>query len=173
MKTVNIIAILASPLIAVLVSMWIQHRKEKRLMQKSIFSTLWATRHQVTSTEEIVRALNMIDVVFSSKKKVRKLWREYYEMLNNSGLNNPTGWEQWKAKRHELITEMAKAVGYRKEITLMDVERIYSPVGLLEESMTTRAIGDELLRVLKESKGLQVVPKDEGGEASAPLVEKK
>jgi len=72
-EILTIIAILVSPAIAVLVSMWIQNRKEKRQHKRYIFASLMSTRHQVIS-DEIVRALNMIDVVFHDKKKARRLW---------------------------------------------------------------------------------------------------
>ena len=107
-----------------------------------------STRHQ-SVTHEIVRALNMIDVVFSDKKKVRKLWREYYDMLHNTGLKGPTGREQWKTKKRELILEMAKVVGYGKEITLLDVERVYMPVGLSEDDARARGILDGLSEKFK------------------------
>jgi len=160
MEIITIIAIALSPAIAVLVSIWVQYWREKRQHKKLIFSSLMSSRHQVIS-DEIVRALNIIDVVFYNEKKVRKLWHEYYDMLLNEGLNNPTGWEQRKTKNLELITEMAKVVGYGKEITHIDVNRVYMPVGLSEDALRSREIGMEFLRVLKESGGLRKVPKEQ------------
>ncbi len=102
MTSMTIIAILLSPVTAVLISIWVQDRREKRQQKKFIFSSLMSTRHQIVS-DEIVRALNMIDVVFHDKEKVRKLWHEYYDMLYNRGIDNPTGWEQQKTKKLELV----------------------------------------------------------------------
>jgi len=165
MAIMTIIAILLSPVIAVLISIWVQDRREKRQNKKFIFSSLMSTRHQILS-DEIVRALNMIDVVFSDKKKVRELWHEYYDMLHNAGLNNPTGWEQRNIKKLELIHEIAKVIGYGKEITHIDVNRVYMPVGLSEDTQRTREIGIELLRVLRESGGLQIVPQEQSEETN-------
>lgn len=86
----EIVAVLLSPIIAVVVTLWYQSRKEKRDTKRWLFGTLIATRHSPL-TEESVRALNMIDVVFFNSQPVRKLWREYFDMLNNGGLNNPVG----------------------------------------------------------------------------------
>ena len=155
MEIITIIAIVLSPAIAVLVSIWVQSQGEKRRNKKFIFSNLMSTRHQVIS-DEIVRALNMIDVVFRDKEKVRELWREYYDMLYTKGID----WKQLDTKRLELITEMAKVVGYGKKITHIDVDRVYTPVGLSEDRERMRKIGEELLRVLQESGGLQIVPKE-------------
>jgi hypothetical protein len=156
MKIISAIAIVG-PVLAVLISIWVQSRIEKRRQKKYIIANLMSTRHQIVS-DEIVRNLNMIDIVFHNKKKVRKLWHEYYDMLQNTGLNNPTGWKQWNTKKLELIQEMAKAAGFGKKITTIDVDRVYAPVGLSEDAQRMRDIGTELLRVLKESSGLRIVP---------------
>jgi len=157
---ISIIAILLSPAIAVGVSMWIQTRREKLQHKRFIFTKLMETRHEIYS-QEIVRALNMIDVAFYDNSRVRELWKEYLEMLNNKGLDNPQGWEQRKKKRLELVQGMAKAVGYGKGISHLDVDRFYLPVGLVEERQRAEDIGKELLRVLKESHGIKVVQKEQ------------
>lgn len=89
----SLLAILLSPVVAVLVSLYIQHRKERKATKLWIFNTLIATRH-APMTDERVRALNMVDVVFHDAKRVRQLWHEYFDMLSNEGLNNEPGWEQ-------------------------------------------------------------------------------
>ena len=157
---ITILAILVSPAIAVVISLYIQRRTDKWQHKRFIFSSLMATRHQFYS-DEIVRALNMVDVAFHDNDKVRRLWKEYLEMLNNQGLNNPQGWEQRNKQRLELIQEMAKGVGYGKEISHLDVDRFYRPVGLVEEQQRVKDISDELLRVLKESHGIKLTQKEQ------------
>ena len=151
MEALTIIAIVVSPVVAVLVSRYAQDRKEKRQNQLQLLSSLIATRHQAT-TAEAVRALNLIDVVFHDKTEVRRLWKEYFDMLHNEGLLNPSGYAQWNKKKLELITEMAKVLGYGKEISHLDMDRIYSPVGIAEDTQRTNLLTDELLRVLKATK---------------------
>lgn len=128
----------------------------------NIFTTLMATRHS-SIIDESVRALNMIDVVFYDKHLVRQLWREYFDMLGNEGLNNPTGWNQRQKKKLELIHEIAKVIGYGKAITHLDVDRVYCPVGLGEKSRRTDELLNELLRILKASGGLQVISNQQSG----------
>ncbi|MEW6602601.1 MAG: DUF6680 family protein, partial [Nitrospirota bacterium] len=89
---ISIAAILFSPIIAVLVAKYLQNRKSKKDHKLYIFSTLMAARHSPIN-DEVVRALNMVDVAFCNDEKVRKLWHEYYDMLNNEGLNNPVGYK--------------------------------------------------------------------------------
>lgn len=154
----EIVAVLLSPVIAVVVTLWYQSRKEKRDTKRWLFSTLIATRHSPL-TEESVRALNMIDVVFFDSPPVRKLWREYFDMLCNEGFNNAVGVGARSKKNLELITEMAKALGYGKEISHLDVDRVYYPVGLAGAAATQSELHQELLRVLKNTQSLQLPPK--------------
>src|SRR5712691_6831726 len=93
MQSINVVAILLSPLVAVLVSMWIQNKKERRQQQFWILSTLMASRSDPLTPENI-KALNLIDLTFRDKPEVRRLWREYFEMLSNKGLDNPVGYTQ-------------------------------------------------------------------------------
>jgi len=164
MEIITLIAILVSPAIAVGVSMarqnWYQNRQEELRRKKFIFASLMSTRHQGIS-DEIVRMLQLIDVEFHDKAEVRKLWKEYHGMLYNKGLDNQEGYDQRDKKRLELITEMAKVVGYGEEITPIDVDRVYRPLGLAEDTMRMKAIGIELLRVLQESGGFQIAPKEQ------------
>lgn len=158
MIAINIVAILLSPLIAVLVTLWFQRRKEKRDAKLWILNTLVSTRHS-GPTDEKVRAQNMIDIAFRDSLEVRRLWHEYFEMLYNVGLNNPLGWQQRQKKNLEMLTAMAKDVGYGKSISHLDIDRVYYPEGLGKQDARAEAISDELLRVLQGSQGLAVSPR--------------
>ena len=157
---VNILAILLSPMVAVLVTVYLQRRTEKRNQKLWIFNTLIRTRHSPI-IDENVRAINMIDVVFHDCQRVRELWHEYFNMLANEGLNNPQGWPQRQKKNLEMLTEMAKVLGYGKAITHLDVDRVYYPVGLGAQSQKAQEIAEELLRVLKASGGVQFTSRGE------------
>lgn len=155
---VNVIALLLSPVIAVGVTLWYQYEKERRDAKVWILNTLVATRHQVPPTDEQVRALNMVDIVFRASGEVRRLWHEYFEMLNDEGLQNPLGHARWGKKYLEMLTAMAQDVGYGRRITHLDIDRVYNPISLGKQNERAQAISDELLRVLKGSQGLAVTP---------------
>ena len=72
MEIINLFALLFSPLIAVLVSVFLQSNQAKYGEKKVIFSSLIETRHSPIN-DQTVRALNMIDVVFYKNKNVRRL----------------------------------------------------------------------------------------------------
>ena len=153
----NLAALLFSPVVAVLISLWIQARRERRQQRLAVFITLVGTRNDAVSAEH-VRALNSIDVVFVASPKVRGLWHELYDMLNNPGLTNPLGFQTRAKKRVELLTEMARAVGLGSKITHLDMDRWYNPEGLSNLNNDTRGIASELLRVLKAVPSVPGVP---------------
>jgi len=155
---INIVAIGLSPVIAVLISVWLQDRKEKRQHKLWLLHALISTRHNQLS-DETIKALNSIDLVFWDKPTVRKLWKEYFEMLNNQGLNNDIGYKQRTAKLLELITEMASILGYKDAITALDVDRIYLPTGMGKAMARNEELANELLRVLKASAGFKLTSK--------------
>jgi len=156
---INVIAILLSPIIAVLVSIWVTKFREKRQQQFILFSTLMSTRHTPIRDEQ-VRALNLIDVLFSKNKKVRKLWHEYFDMLGNKGLDNELGWEQRGKKNIELIHEMGTSLGFGKAISQMDVDRVYIPVGLAQQGKMQEELIKGFIRFLT-TRSTQTEPLDE------------
>ncbi len=156
-EIINIFAILLSPVIALLISKWLDNRKEKRFQRLSILGTIIANRHTPTSPDA-VRAMNLIDIAFYKDVKVRTLWKEYLEKLSNEGLDNELGWKQRKDKNLELIHAMAKNLGYGDAITHLDVDRFYYPLGLSSQETTGKEITAELLRVLKATQSLSAEP---------------
>jgi len=155
---VNIAAILLSPVIAVLVTLWLSARRQVYDRQLQVLLTLFGNRHRPISNDT-VQALSVIDVVFAKNERVRRLWREYFEMLGNAGLGNPSGWAQRDQKLRELIHAMAQSLGFRGKLDHHDTERIYVPEGMGRQDERSEAIANELLRVLKASGGLSVSPK--------------
>jgi hypothetical protein len=165
---VNVIALLLSPVLAVGVTLWYQHTKERRDAKVQILNTLMQTRHQSLPTDERVRALNMIDVVFRDSTEVRSLWHQYFDMLANDGLNNPLGYSQRNKKYLELLAEMARDVGYGRTLTHLDIDRVYTPIGLGKYNERSEAMADEFLRVLKAVQGPAVPPVPAEMPAPAP-----
>lgn len=152
-----LVAVLFSPVVAVGITLWYQSRRERRQAQLGILMTLIANR-QGPVNPETVQALNMIDLVFWRKKNIRALWREYFEMLSNQGLNNELGYGLRAKKNLELITAMAQTLGYGKSISHLDMDRVYRPIAEAEHLRWNQDFQAELLRVLKATARLQVEP---------------
>lgn len=158
MAVISVIAIVVSPLVAVVVSVYLQGIRERRQQQLWTLNTLIANRSDPLTPDNI-RALNLIDLIFHKKPRVRQLWREYFDMLSNKGLDNETGWKQRSDKNVELITEMAGVLGYGKAISHLDVGRVYNPVGIAQQREKTVEAQEELLRVLKATAKFEVAPR--------------
>lgn len=122
-----VVIVLSSSVIASIITLVVQHIREKNKQKLYIFSVLYSFR-QLKVTPEFVNALNMIDIVFRKDKKVRQLWSEFYNLL--SGVDTSITVKQ--AKFFELLTEIARVLGYGDEITHSDVSRFYYPRGLQE-----------------------------------------
>lgn len=129
----------------------------------NIFTALITTKYNPFAPENI-QALNMIDIVFHDKPKVRQVRKELFELFSDKSLQNPEGLEKREKKRQELIYEIAKVVGYSQEVSLLDFERIYFPEGLYHQSLRGEAILNELLRVLKASGSIPLNLKNDSAE---------
>jgi hypothetical protein len=154
----EIIAIALSPVVAVLITLWIQSRKEKRDRRYMILSTLIANRETYASPEN-VRALNMIELIFHDSEKIRRLWGELFAIFMDRSLGLNEGLEKQRRKYLELVVEMARTLGYGKVITPFNTDRRYLPQRMLDQMVKQNELLDELLRVLKASGGIQFVPK--------------
>ena len=71
---VDIIALIAVPIIAVWVGQVLQNRAAKRKDKIAIFQCLMTHRATGWAHQDTVNALNIIDIVFVDDKDVRKCW---------------------------------------------------------------------------------------------------
>ena len=76
---VNIIAVIAAPIVAVKVGQYLQERAQIRKDKMDIFKTLMENRTGWSAAS--VYAMNIIDVVFADDMFVRNCWKTYYEKL--------------------------------------------------------------------------------------------
>ena len=83
--TLNLLAIIIIPLLAVWLGKFLQDRSELRRDRMECFKSVMTFRYGWSP--EGVKALNNIHIVFSDEEDVRKCWRNYYKELN---VMNPT-----------------------------------------------------------------------------------
>lgn len=128
--TINILAIIVSPIVAVMIGQLLQDRQKRRNDQMEIFKVLMINRGLGWSLDK-VKALNLIEVVFFDKEEVLKQWRRYYEKLC---IANPSGKELLEIKEEEerLLYLIAEALGYKGKVTLETIRKPYIPQGLVD-----------------------------------------
>jgi hypothetical protein len=167
----EIVALLASPMIAVVVGQFMTERRERIRRRHAVFQSLWLTRVDPGSfgrlSGEHVRNLNLIEIEFSRSKMdefmesgsehVVLAWRRYLAALNNTPLevirdhSSPEA-AAWFAMRDgllvDLLFEMSSTLGYafsRDDIRSSS----YAPQSYLDaegEGMANRRAIGALLR---------------------------
>ncbi|WP_148294012.1 DUF6680 family protein [Azospirillum sp. B4] len=123
---ITTISVFSAPIVALWIGGIIQSRSEKKKNKLQILGVLLANRHDMIS-QDSVRALNLIDIVFSNDRGVREAWSRYCSAMSAPEMNNPLGWSIQHEKRRDLLIEMAKAVGDAKNISTSDLLRAYMP----------------------------------------------
>ena len=129
MTIINTLAVVAIPIVSVVVAHHLQNRAEKRKDKLNVFKTLMMSR--TGWTVESVRALNIIDIVFADDENVRARWKEYYDKLC---VEDPSDTELKKIKtaQEKLIEAMAVSLGYKDKVTWETIQNPYVPKGLID-----------------------------------------
>ncbi len=139
---INLVAVVIAPIAAVWIGQKLQDKHERRKDKLELFKTLMMSRNGWTV--ESVRALNVLDVVFSDDEKVRAAWKKYYDKLC---VENPTDTELKKVQdaQYELLEAMAESLGYKETITWKTIQKPYKPKGMIEAEENQRFYQEGLL----------------------------
>ena len=127
----NLIAIIAIPIAAVLIGQWLQNRSEKRKDKMQIFKTLMTSRIYGW-TPESVHALNIIDIVFANDKNVRAAWKDLNDKYHVSNPDEPH-LKKIENAQYKLLEEIACSLGYKDKITWETIQNPYMPVGMANQ----------------------------------------
>ena len=115
-----------APVFALQVSAKLAQRQEKSRRKFEVFQTLMRWR-AVLFAEQPTQALNLIDVLFHDVKSVRDAWEEVFVALSDTRLGTPEGGRVRQDKINGLLRAMAKHLGYEREFSTADFERVYHP----------------------------------------------
>lgn len=126
---INVLAIIVIPIVAVFVGQKLQDRSQKRKDKLEIFRALMMNRG-IGWTAETVRALNIIDIVFSDDSTVRTRWKEYYNQLCIQAPNDMQR-KQIQEAQDKLLEAIAQSLGYKKQVTWETIQNPYIPQGML------------------------------------------
>lgn len=106
-----------------------QQAEERRRQKLQVFTTLMQERAAIY-TEEAVRALNVIDVVFNDARPVREAWAALIHALDPQQNVPPHALQD---RIRELLANMATDLGLADEIRIDDLNRVYLPKPLAQE----------------------------------------
>ena len=124
---INIVAIILSPVLAVIITQRLQDRAKKREDKLTIFKTLMANRHYGWINRDSVYALNIIDIVFSNSSNVREKWALYHEYMSRP--SESISMSTSNIKSTELLEAIAEDLGYKGKVTWVTVQNSYMPKG--------------------------------------------
>ncbi len=126
---INVATVLIAPIVAVIVGQKLQDKGQKRKDKMEIFRVLMMNRG-IGWTADTVRALNIIDVVFSDDDSVRARWKEYYNQLC---IQKPNVMQrkQIQEAQDKLLEAIAQSLGYKKQVTWETIQNPYIPQGML------------------------------------------
>ena len=128
MAIINVIAIIAIPLVAVYIGQFLQNKAEKRKDKMQIFQCLMTKRITGWAGLDAVNALNSIDIVFSDCEAVRKQWA----LLLSKYRRDIAAQEQYR-EQCKLLELMANDLGYKDKITWDIIQNPYYPGGLAKQ----------------------------------------
>lgn len=127
------VATLFGPIVAARIAERMRHegeaRSERRRTRFWIFTVLMQERASIASPDA-VRALNLIDVVYSDCGPVRDAWAELYSSFDNSK-NVPLHVREERLRR--LLREMAQDLHLAEGLRPDDFNRVYYPNAQAEE----------------------------------------
>ena len=125
---VSIIAILASPVMAVLITLFIESRRQKRRDKMELFKTLMTQRGFLTSYVW-VNAINSVPIVFADEKKVIEALDNFMRVVQTQPFNN----EEFENKKVKLLENISISLGYSKSIDWEQLRGAYIPQWLVDE----------------------------------------
>jgi len=155
----NIVAVLLSPLVAVIVGQRLQTMKARRDEKRFILATCLAHRAAWAMSEDSVRALNLIDIVFSESKAVRDHWKQLKEATLGN-VTDPSVAKFIEDKYTALLDEMARDLKLGK-LSQLDLNSPYLPQGVVAQRTSQQEAQSLLLAVLKGERPIKVTASSE------------
>lgn len=148
---VTIGAVLAGPILAVIMTRWIDASRSRLEHKLGLFRILMRTR-RMTLNPDHVGALNLVEVEFSDVEPVMKAWREYYKALNtpvptDDKVQLDLFLSDTDAKLARLLHAIAKDVGTKIE-QLDILQGGYSPQAYADIETEQRQLRQLLIRLL-------------------------
>ena len=149
LNIINILAVLLSPIVALLISNKVQTNKARRQEKIQILKILMTQRFSVKNIDH-VNALNLIDVVFIDSKKVREAYKDLYTVYGSQYDNNNENevrdyCEKAKKAETKLIEAIINDLGYKDKITWDAIQEPYIPQWLSNEITTRNKINNAQL----------------------------
>ncbi len=149
-------ATLAGPVLAVLITRYVDDSRRVRERRLDVFRSLMTTRRAILAPDR-VRALNLVEIEFYGVKPVEDAHQQVMAHIN-APRPLPAGWDDRQRKlMTKLLSEMAKVLGY--DLQQLDVlEGGYYPQGIADIELEQQAARRALVEVLSGNRPLIISP---------------
>jgi hypothetical protein len=121
-----------------------EHHDERQRQKLNIFTTLMQERAQIYS-DNGVRALNSIDIVFNESRDVREAWSELYLAFQMK----PLVQHVMDDRLRKLLGTIAKDIGLADELRNDDLGRVYYPMVRQQEQFIKDMQREQVLASLQ------------------------
>jgi hypothetical protein len=151
-----VIATLLGPVLAVLVTRYIDDGRRIRERRLNVFRALMATRRTALAADRVA-ALNMVEIEFHGIEAVESAYRKVMEHINHSR-PLPQNWNDQQRKLvTKLISEIAKVLNYElQQLDMLDGG--YYPEGLADIEAEQQAVRRAIIETLTGNRPLRVSP---------------
>lgn len=164
LSILTIIAIVIGPVLAVIVTRFVDNLRAAKERKFDIFRTLMRTRKMPVHSDH-VGALNLVEVEFIDKTNVITTWKAY---LSNLGEQLPPIEDKEKydvalKKRDSLLTKLiyAIAVSINVSVEQLDIlEGNYIPQGWVDDDWEQKLVRRHLLNVLSAKSPIIIRPQN-------------
>ena len=121
----TVIALFLGPIIAIVITRWVDIRREDYKSKSDLFSTLMRSRIQPVSAEHVV-AINLIPVVYKKHQKIIDSFNTFVEHLNTKRSEN---YVEWDKKKEKLLFEILYQMSCILDINIResDLNKPYWP----------------------------------------------
>jgi hypothetical protein len=154
MESLAILAMFLGPVVAVLITRYIDSRRETRQRRWEIFRTLMGSRMMLTSAD-FVGALNLVEVEFQGQRPVLEAWKtlmEHYAKPEwNSG--NKEAEERLTLELRDKLARLlhAMATSFGLKIDQLDIFRGgYLPRAWEENAAANQKMNQDLLQFVRD-----------------------
>ena len=158
-NVLTIIAIIAGPIAAIQIQVYLEKRREVRRRKSHVFRELMITRSTVLSPRH-VEALNGIQMEFYSKipeeKKVLDAWQLYITHLNNRSAEQTAWLAQSPELLADLLLEMARCLGYHEFNKVRIKNETYIPQYFADIEKSQNALREAAVKIFSGEKRLKV-----------------
>ena len=156
----TVFAILAGPIIAVVITRWLDDRRFNKARRWDIMRELMRHRRDLLNPH-FVGALNLIAVEFSKDKKVTEAWKKLLVELSEvlpKELSEERSTAQYK-KIHEAQTRLLSAVAENLGLNIeqFDIQEAYAPQGWFNVDTDLSRLRGLALAIAEGREALNVV----------------